>query len=103
MHHAVDQHRFKEEGRRDCGPGCQLVTQRCACGLGRRLRVLKGKIVGVEVQLRVAWQWLDVYELLRVGLPYVLCPDCYGVGECSRCRNLGFMERVPRHAGVAAT
>lgn len=102
MRHAVDQHEFAEEGRRPCGPDCQLVTERCECGVARRLRVLDGRVVGVELKLRPTWQWIDVRELLAVGLQYRLCRNCGGAGACPYCRNLGFMEIIPGHAGVAS-
>lgn len=97
--HRFDAHVFEETGRRGCGPGCVLVTSACACGFGRRLRILDGKIVGVEVQLRASWQWFDPLELLA-AVPYVLCPECGGAGNCPYCRGLGLMEAVPPRNGV---
>jgi hypothetical protein len=102
MDHIASDHEFVETGRRGCGPGCQLIVASCACGLERRLRVIDGTVRNVEVKPPGGWQWHDVVDLLRVNLPYALCPRCAGSG-CESCRQLGIMEvikpRTPTGAG----
>jgi hypothetical protein len=102
MEHIASDHEFVEDGRRGCGPGCQLVVQSCRCGLQRRLRVIDGTVRNVEVKPPGGWQWHDAVSLLRVNLPYMLCPRCAGSG-CDRCRGLGIMEIVKPRASTDAS
>lgn len=100
--HTAIEHRFVEDGRRSCGPGCQLVVEACACGLQRRLRVIDGTIRNVDVKVPGGWEWLDLVQLLRVELPYLLCPRCSGSG-CDTCKRIGVLERIPpRSASTGA-
>jgi hypothetical protein len=101
-HTAID-HRFVEQGCRGCGPGCILVAEECRCGLGRRLRILDGKVRAVDVRIR-GGHWVDVRDFLAVadGVPYLLCPRCSGSG-CDTCRHLGVLERIPPRPGRQGT
>jgi hypothetical protein len=97
MDHIASDHEFIEDGRMGCGPGCQLVIASCRCGLQRRHRVIDGNVRNVEIKLRQ--QWHDVVDLLRVNLPYMLCPRCSGSG-CETCRDLGIVEIVKPRVSI---